>query len=225
MSLKQANHPITEHDYLQGELVAKTKHEFIDGDVYAMAGASEYHNLLSGNIFAELKNQLKYTPCRTFIADMKVKVANDFFYPDVMVVCQQDNAMEGVYTASQSGTGEVNDFDYYKQSPVIIVEVLSKLTRKFDKTAKRLKYQSIPTLEAYVLIEQTIGEIEVFRRKEYWQSSYYYLGDAITFESLGITVLVEDIYYQVNNEDVLAFLQEKTQTGPVPTPYFEQQKP
>ncbi|MEY3807457.1 MAG: hypothetical protein RI893_433 [Pseudomonadota bacterium] len=208
MSLKQANHPITEHDYLQGELVAKTKHEFIDGDVYAMAGASEYHNLLSGNIFAELKNQLKYTPCRTFIADMKVKVANDFFYPDVMVVCQQDN-----------------DFDYYKQSPVIIVEVLSKSTRKFDKTAKRLKYQSIPTLEEYVLIEQTIGEIEVFRRKEYWQSSYYYLGDAITFESLAITVLVEDIYYQVNNEDVLAFLQEKTQTGPVPTPYFEQQKP
>lgn len=208
MSLKQANHPITEHDYLQGELVAKTKHEFIDGDVYAMAGASEYHNLLSGNIFAELKNQLKYTPCRTFIADMKVKVANDFFYPDVMVVCQQDN-----------------DFDYYKQSPVIIVEVLSKSTRKFDKTAKRLKYQSIPTLEEYVLIEQTIGEIEVFRRKEYWQSSYYYLGDAITFESLAITVLVEDIYYQVNNEDVLAFLQEKTQTGPVPTPYFELQKP
>jgi len=208
MSLKQANHPITEHDYLQGELVAKTKHEFIDGDVYAMAGASEYHNLLSGNIFAELKNQLKYTPCRTFIADMKVKVANDFFYPDVMVVCQQDN-----------------DFDYYKQSPVIIVEVLSKSTRKFDKTAKRLKYQSIPTLEEYVLIEQTIGEIEVFRRKEYWQSSYYYLGDAITFESLGITVLVEDIYYQVNNEDVLAFLQEKTQTSPVPTPYFEPQKP
>jgi Uma2 family endonuclease len=139
---------------------------------------------------------------------MKVKVANDFFYPDVMVVCQQDN-----------------DFDYYKQSPVIIVEVLSKSTRKFDKTAKRLKYQSIPTLEEYVLIEQTIGEIEVFRRKEYWQSSYYYLGDAITFESLAITVLVEDIYYQVNNEDVLAFLQEKTQTGPVPTPYFEQQKP
>ena len=208
MSLKQANHPITEHDYLQGELVAKTKHEFIDGDVYAMAGASEYHNLLSLNMAVELRNELKGSPCRTFIADMKVKVANDFFYPDVMVVCQQDN-----------------DFDYYKQSPVIIVEVLSKSTRKFDKTAKRLKYQSIPTLEEYVLIEQTIGEIEVFKRKDHWQSFYYYLGDAITFESLAITVLVEDIYYQVNNEDVLAFLQEKTQTGPVPTPYFEQQKP
>jgi Uma2 family endonuclease len=208
MSLKYANQSITEQDYLQGELAAKTKHEFIDGDVYAMAGASEYHNLLSLNMAVELRNELKGSPCRTFIADMKVKVANDFFYPDVMVVCQQDNG-----------------FDYYKQSPVIIVEVLSKSTRKFDKTAKRLKYQSIPTLEEYVLIEQTIGEIEVFKRKEYWQSSYYYLGDAITFESLGITVLVEDIYYQVNNEDVLAFLQEKTQTSPVPTPYFEPQKP
>ncbi len=212
MSLKFAHKPITEQDYLQGELVAEFKHEFIDGEVYAMAGASEYHNLLSGNIFTELKNQLKLKPCRTFIADMKVKVANDFFYPDVMVVCQADN-----------------DFDYYKQSPVIIVEVLSKSTRKFDKTAKRLRYQTISTLEEYVLIEQSIGEIEVFRRKDHWQSSYYYLGDAITFESLGVTVLVEDIYYQVNNEDVLSYLQEKNQaaaqeTDPIPTPYSDSQE-
>jgi Uma2 family endonuclease len=127
---------------------------------------------------------------------MKVKVANDFFYPDVMVICQQDN-----------------DFDYYKQSPVIIVEVLSKSTRRFDQTTKRLKYQQIPTLEEYVLIEQTIGEIEVFKKKEHWQSCYYYLGDTITFDSLGVSVLVEDIYYQVNNEDVLAFLQEKNQAA------------
>jgi Uma2 family endonuclease len=96
---------------------------------------------------------------------------------------------------------------------VIIVEVLSKTTRRFDQTAKRLKYQQIPTLEEYVLIEQTIGEIEVFRKKEHWQSFYYYLGDTITFDSLGVSVLVEDIYYQVNNEDVLAFLQEKNQAA------------
>ncbi len=146
---------------------------------------------------------------------MKVKVANDFFYPDVMVVCQQDN-----------------DFDYYKQSPVIIVEILSKSTRKFDKNAKRLKYQNISTLEEYVLIDQTIAEIEVFKKKEHWQSFYYYLGDAITFESLGVTVLVEDIYYQVNNDDVLAFLQEKNQTAvqdtntnPMQSPYPTTQKP
>ena len=200
MNLNYANNKISEEEYLQGELVAEFKHEFIDGEAYAMTGASEAHNLLAGNIFAELKSQLKGTPCRTFIADMKVKVANDFFYPDVMVVCQNSD-----------------DSDYYQQSPVIIVEVLSKSTRKFDKTAKRLKYQNIPTLEEYVLIEQTIAEIEVFRKKDHWQSSYYYLGDAITFESLGITVLVEDIYYQVNNDDVLAFLQEKNQATVQPT--------
>jgi len=215
MSLNYANSKITEEQYLQGELVAEFKHEFIDGEAYAMAGASETHNLLSLNMASELRNQLKGTPCRTFIADMKVKVANDFFYPDVMVVCQQDN-----------------DFDYYKQSPVIIVEILSKSTRKFDKNAKRLKYQNISTLEEYVLIDQTIAEIEVFKKKEHWQSFYYYLGDAITFESLGVTVLVEDIYYQVNNDDVLAFLQEKNQTAvqdtntnPTQSPYPTTQKP
>ncbi len=194
MSLKYANNKITEEEYLQGELVAEIKHEFIDGEAYAMAGASEAHNLLSLNMASELRNQLKGTPCRTFISDMKVKVTNDFFYPDVMVICQKDN-----------------DFDYYKQSPVIIIEVLSKSTRKFDKNAKRLKYQNISTLEEYVLIDQTIAEIEVFKKNEHWRSFYYYLGDEITFESLGVTVLVEDIYYQVNNDDVLAFLQEKNQ--------------
>ena len=198
MSLNYADNRITEDEYLQGELVAKIKHEFIDGEVYAMAGASEIHNFLSGNIYTELKAQLKGAPCSAFIADMKVKVAHDFFYPDVMVVGQQDD------TTKKS--------DYYQQAPVIVIEVLSKSTRRFDKTARRLKYLQIPTLEEYVLIEQTIGEIEVFRKKEHWQSSYYYLGDTITFESIGVSVLVDDIYYQVNNEDVLAYLQEKNNT-------------
>ena len=193
MSLNPAYQPISEDDYLQSELLAETKHEYIDGQVHAMAGASENHNLLSVNIATELKTRLKGTPCRIFIADMKVKVGANFFYPDVMVVCQEDN-----------------DNEYYKTAPVIIVEVLSKSTRRFDQTDKRLRCQRIPSLEEYVLIEQDKGEIQVFSKKDQWQSFYYYLGDDITFSSLGITVPVEDIYYQVNNEDVLDFLREKT---------------
>ncbi len=193
MSLNPAYQPISETDYLQGELLAETKHEYIDGQVHAMAGASENHNLLSVNIATELKTRLKGTPCRIFIADMKVKVGANFFYPDVMVVCQEDN-----------------DNEYYKTAPVIIVEVLSKSTRRFDQTDKRLRCQRIPSLEEYVLIEQDKGEIQVFSKKDQWQSFYYYLGDDITFSSLGVTVRVEDIYYQVNNEDVLDFLREKT---------------
>ena len=193
MSLNPAYQPISEQDYLQGELLAETKHEYIDGQVHAMAGGSENHNLLSVNIATELKTRLKGTPCRTFIADMKVKVGANFFYPDVMVVCEEDN-----------------DNEYFKTAPVIIVEVLSKSTRRFDQTDKRLRCQRIPSLEEYVLIEQDKGEIQVFSKKDQWQSFYYYLGDDITFSSLGVTVRVEDIYYQVNNEDVLDFLREKS---------------
>ncbi|MEI6069585.1 MAG: Uma2 family endonuclease [Methylococcaceae bacterium] len=193
MGLNPAYQPISEEDYLQGELLAETKHEYIGGQVHAMAGASENHNLLSVNIATELKTRLKGTPCRIFIADMKVKVGANYFYPDVMVVCQEDN-----------------DNEYYKTAPVIIIEVLSKSTRRFDQTDKRLRCQRIPTLKEYVLIEQDKGEIQVFSKKDQWQSFYYYLGDDITFSSLGVTVRVEDIYYQVNNEDVLDFLREKS---------------
>ena len=194
MALQHAHCHINPEEYLQGELASEIKHQLIDGEAYAMTGASENHNLLAGNIFSELRNCLKGKPCRTFMADMKLRVADDFFYPDAMVVC-----------------GEDNENDYYKTSPVIIVEVLSKTTRKFDQSAKRLRCQAIPTLEEYLLIEQDKGEIQVFSRRDSWQSFYYYLGDKINFRSLDITVAVEDIYYQVNNEDVLAFLQQKQQ--------------
>ncbi|MGZ4957033.1 MAG: Uma2 family endonuclease, partial [Methylobacter sp.] len=168
MALQNSPRHISAEEYLQGELLSDIKHQLIDGEAYAMAGASENHNLLAGNIFSELKNHLKGTPCRTFMADMKVRVAEDFFYPDVMVVCDQDNEDE-----------------YYKKSPIIIVEVLSKATRKFDQTSKRIRCQTIPTLQEYVLIEQDKGEIQVFSRSQNWQSFYYYLGDSITFYSLG----------------------------------------
>jgi Uma2 family endonuclease len=79
MNLNLAHEPISEEDYLQGELLAETKHEYIYGEVYAMAGASENHNFLSLNMASELRNHLKGTPCRTFMADMKVKVGSNFF--------------------------------------------------------------------------------------------------------------------------------------------------
>ncbi len=189
MNVKIAHSLTSPEDYLHNEQLADTKHQLIDGEIYAMEGASQNHNLLSLNIASELKNQLKGKPCRTFMVDMKVRVGDDFYYPDVMVVCAEDKAHE-----------------YYKTAPIIIVEVLSKSTRKFDQSSKRLHCQSIPTLEEYVLIEQDKGEIQVFCKNQHWQSSYYYLGDQITFQSLGVTVSVSDIYDQVDNEDVLAFL-------------------
>ena len=192
MALPQTQRPISPEEYLQGELLTDIKHQLIDGEVYAMSGASANHNILTGNVFSEIKIQLKRTKCQAFMSDMKLRVDDDFFYPDVMVVC-----------------GEDSENEYYKTSPVIIVEVLSKTTRKFDQTSKRLRCQTIPTLEEYVLIEQDKGEIQIFSRQHNWQSAFYYLGDQINFHSLGVTVDVEDIYDQVNNEDVLSFLEQK----------------
>jgi len=196
MALPQVPFHLNAEDYLRYELSTDGKHQLIDGEIYAMGGASERHNLLAGNIFNEFKNRLKGRPCRTFMADMKLRVAEDFFYPDVMVIC-----------------GEDNESAYYKTAPTVIVEVLSKTTRKFDQSRKRLRCQSLPTLQEYVLVEQDKGEILVFSRKDGWQSLYYYLGDEIVFPSLNVAVPVETIYEQVDNEDVAAFLEQKRQNS------------
>ena len=183
---------ITENAYLDAEQDAQVRHELIDGYVYAMTGASDKHNKVAGNMFAELRNDLKHksSPCTVYINDMKVKAHNNFYYPDVMVVCDNND----------------KESEFYKTKPTIVIEVLSPSTRRIDKTVKRLAYQSLSTFQEYVLIEQDKAEIEVFTRSSGWQAEYYYLGDSINFASIGVSVRVEDIYYQVNNDDVLAYV-------------------
>ncbi len=195
MSVTAKNISINTDEYLQGELKSEEKHELIDGDVYAMAGASANHERISGNIYGEFRNQLKNLPCEPFGSDMKVKVEADFFYPDVIVDCSFDESEP-----------------YYTESPVIIVEVLSKSTRRIDETVKRKAYLTIPGLQEYVLIEQDIVDIEVVRREDGWQSKHYFLGDEVTFESIDLTLSVEEVYLRVQNEDVKEFLAQKEQT-------------
>jgi Uma2 family endonuclease len=199
MSLSEkTDYKINEDDYLKNELVSTVKHEYVDGYVYAMAGASEKHNLISGNVFRELSNALKQkkSQCHTFIADMKVKISHadkQFFYPDVMVVCDEED----------------NENEYFKNSPIIIVEVLSQTTRKMDSSTKRISYFNITSLEEYVLIEQEFCQVQVFKRQDQWQSRFYFLGDSITFTSLNISLSVADIYYQIKNQDMMTFLQDQ----------------
>jgi len=189
MALNYAEHSISEDEYLDGEKISEIKHEFIDGAVYAMAGASKNHERISLNVSRKFGNHLEDSPCEPFSSDMKVKAGTAFFYPDVMVVC--DN----------------QDTDpYYTEAPVIIVEVLSASTRKTDETIKRRAYQSIPSLKEYVLIEQDIVDVEVCRRSQGWVSDHYFLGDEVTFEAINLTLSVADIYQRVDNEDMRGFL-------------------
>ncbi|RZK15358.1 MAG: Uma2 family endonuclease, partial [Flavobacterium sp.] len=127
---------ISEQEYLEGELLTDIKHEYIEGEVYAMAGAHRNHVRLSDNVLGILLAHLKGKPCQPFGSDMKVKVGKNYFYPDVIVDCSDD------------------EHDYYTKFPTIIVEVLSKSTRQKDKTLKRDLYLTIPTLQEYIMIEQ-----------------------------------------------------------------------
>jgi Uma2 family endonuclease len=189
LNLKQEADWISEEAYLQGELLSEIKHEYIDGAIYAMAGASKNHQRIIANVSGEFWTQLKNMPCESFSSDIKVKVGSKFFYPDVMVVCKDDS-----------------DNAYYTESPVIIVEVLSKSTRRMDETAKKFAYQTLTSLKEYVLIEQDFVDVEICRRSEGWISRHYFMGDTVTFESLGITISVADIYERVENDDVSSFI-------------------
>ncbi|WMP17898.1 Uma2 family endonuclease [Thiothrix lacustris] len=118
-----------------------------------------------------------------------MKCAGSSIYPDVVVVCDE----------------QFLD-DYSTESPVLIVEVLSKATRQRDRQVKRLEYLQLPSLQEYMLIEQDTVEVEVFRRSDSWRPSYYYWGDMVVLESVGLSLSVESIYERVRNEDVIRFL-------------------
>lgn len=185
MSTAKQSRFISEEDYLAGEQVAGFKSEYIDGQIYAMTGGSINHNRLAVNLLRQIGNHLEGKPCQPYNSDIKVKIGSKFFYPDVMVDCTPQPG-DSVFT----------------QTPVIIVEVLSKSTRRMDETTKRLAYLQIPTLQEYVLIEQDIADIEIVRRSNGWQPEHFYLGDEFTLNAISLTLTVEAVYDRVQNGDV-----------------------
>ena len=183
-------------ELFDAEKVSDTKHEYFDGEIFAMSGAKANHQRITMNVGGEFRNHLKGTPCEAFSSDMKVRAdkGNKYFYPDVVVACNQEG-----------------DIDF-TESPRIIVEVLSDSTRKFDQNLKRLVYQTISTLEEYVLIEQDRVEIIVFRKSDQWRPTYYYIDDDITFESIDLTLPVLELYQRVDNQGMRDFLKTLEET-------------
>jgi Uma2 family endonuclease len=186
---------LSEKEYLDGEMVSDIKHEYVDGEVYAMAGASKNHERIAGNLFGEFRTHLKNSPCEPFGSDLRLRTpTGNYRYPDCMVVCEDDGLD-----------------DYYTQSPVIVVEVISRSTRKTDEQIKRLEYINIATLKEYVVIEQDFVDVTVYRRSDDWRSTHYFLGDDITFESIDLTLPVAEIYHRVVNLDMEEWLQSLQQ--------------
>jgi len=183
MSTAKKLNLVSEADYLAGEQVSPVKHEYLGGFVYAMAGARNRHNIIAGNVYVALHNRLRGKPCRPFNSDTKVRVQMPrhvrFYYPDASVVCRQ-NSLD----------------DSFQSEPVVIVEVLSKKTRRLDEGEKKDAYLSIPSLRAYVLVEQDSARAIVFRRVEadFVPEVYEGLSAVIPLSEIGIDLPLADVY-------------------------------
>lgn len=157
MSTARSFELIDVDDYLQGELNSDVRHEYVAGTVYAMTGGTNAHAKIAMNCAAGLHSQLAGHPCDVFGSDTKIRIPGSarprFYYPDVSVTCEPNS-----------------DSDLFQDKPIVIIEVLSESTRRTDEEEKREAYQSISSLNHYVLLEQTTMAAVVYRRtKTSWE--------------------------------------------------------
>jgi Uma2 family endonuclease len=178
---------ITAEEYLEGEKTSSVRHEYVDGQVFAMSGFSRRHNLIAGNLFAGLKERLRDTECDVFMNDVKVKVGPMvYYYPDILVTCDR---------APQTG--------YVTEAPVLIVEVLSPSTEQIDRREKLIAYQRIPSLREYVIIAQDQALIEIHRRDsaKLREVETFSIGGDVRLDSLSVTIPVADVYRGIQLDD------------------------
>ncbi|MFV9505123.1 MAG: Uma2 family endonuclease, partial [Oscillochloridaceae bacterium umkhey_bin13] len=181
---------ITEVSYLELERQSTLKHEYYAGQVYAMAGASEQHNLIALNIAASLHGQVRGRTCRAYPSDMRVKIAKTglYTYPDFTIVC-----------------GQVQFVDTVKRdtiiNPTVIIEILSPSTERYDRGMKFQHYRTLDSLQEYLLVAQDKYHIERFARHEphEWVFSEALGLDAIMpIRSIQGALTLRDVYEQVS---------------------------
>lgn len=182
--------PVTEDEYLEFERHSDTKHEFIDGQVYAMAGASERHNLIVGNTYSGIHSHLRPRPCRVYPSDMRVKIeaSSQYTYPDISGLC-------GEPTYADNGRDTLTN-------PLFIIEVLSPMTEQYDRGAKFLTYQRIVSLQDYVLVAQPKPRIEHFQRehRRWIYTLVEGLDTTLYLPSIDCTLTLMDVYEKVGFE-------------------------
>jgi Uma2 family endonuclease len=179
------NYYVTPEEYLTLERKAEFKSEYMDGVVYALAGASPRHNLIVANVIITLGGQLKGRPCKVYPSDLKVGVTSSrgFFYPDVSVVCGDDEFAD-----------EERDVIL---NPTLIVEVSSETTAAFDRGKKFLSYQQINSLQEYLLVSQDEVLVEGYARQgdDTWlYTKVAGLERSLMLPSVNCELALKDIY-------------------------------
>jgi Uma2 family endonuclease len=181
MSLAQAL--LSREAYLQQEQQTGLKYEFLNGQIYAMAGGTFNHARISGNLFASLRQHLRTKPCQPMNSDLRVHTPSGLdTYPDVSVYCY---------------TPELSDNQTTLLNPILLVEVLSPSTRNYDRSSKFAHYRSIVSLQDYVLIDPESVLIEHYHRlkqDEWLLRVYSQLSDVLNLVTLDIHIPLSELY-------------------------------
>lgn len=172
-------------EYLQMENEAVEKHEYYKGEIFAMSGAGNRHNIISINIILSLGNSLKGKSCQPFGSDMRIHIPENtlFTYPDVSVICGD------IINPKEDENSVLN--------PTVIFEILSPSTRNYDRGLKFMLYRAIPTLREYILVEAESIHVEQFaiNKEGLWQlKEYSSQEDQLMLESFNVKLLLSDIY-------------------------------
>ncbi|MDQ6844110.1 MAG: Uma2 family endonuclease [Bacteroidota bacterium] len=186
-----SNQKISIEEYLWMENASMEKHEYYQGEIFEMPGAKMPHNKVSKNLLGTLFGKLKGKKCQPYGRDVRIHIqGNTFFtYPDISIIC-----------------GEVitlNNDDYNVLNPTIIIEVLSKSTRNYDRGEKFKLYRDIPSLKEYILADSESVHVEVFRlnEKDHWELEEYNSAEDFLFiKAINEKILISEIYDGVNME-------------------------
>lgn len=173
---------MTWEEYLAFEEQSPYRHEFINGTVYAMSGASLAHNEIAQELVVAFRSHLRSGPCKPFFLEAKLEIRTGrdliMYYPDAMVSCRPEDRTDQVV-----------------RNPKLVVEILSKSTQHIDRREKAMVYQRVEAIEEYVLIAQNQPRVIVHRRAENWRPVVYTEADALVdFRSIGLSVPLPRIY-------------------------------
>ena len=169
---------VSVEEYLKNEHDGQARHEYVDGQIYAMTGGSVYHNRIALALAAYLRSRLA-TRCDVFMSDMKVQTRQAFYYPDVMVVCDP-----------------LDKDSYTKTQPLLIAEIISPNSRTIDEREKRVAYLGLESLVEYLLIEQDRAEVRLLRKnmEVKWMDIQFGPDDVIHLESLHLDIAIQHLY-------------------------------
>jgi Uma2 family endonuclease len=172
-------------EYLQMEKISTVKHEYYQGEVYAMAGAKPRHNVIAKNLMRDLATALKGKPCQPYGSDLRINIPENtlFTYPDISILC-----------------GDIVPSTFDEDTaiqPIVVIEILSKSSREYDRIGKFKLYRDIPALKEYVLIDSESIHIEAFRinSNNHWELEEYKTGSStLVIPAVQVAIPIAEIY-------------------------------